>query len=882
MPAGLGRLAMFKQLISTWGGFSAQPEEIWNLAFVGKIVTIAAQLGVLILTIRTFNLLNQAFFDVFLLILFGFLIHAFLPLRFRLPFFFLLSLASIYTILGLVTGTWLIALGLVLISICHLPVSVRVRVGILIMAGLVLAAMRSNWEQFPTIKQQLAPFLSLLEFSKQWSSAIWPILGSMFMFRVIIYLHDIHYEKGRQDIWRSLGYFFMIPNVCFPLFPVVDYSRFSQDYYNEEAVRIYQRGISWIFRGVTHLIAYQFIYLYMTIDPIEIHGLGDMLRYSLSAFLLYLQVSGQFHLIVGILLLFGFNLPETNHLYYLASSFNNHWRRINIYWKDFMMKVLYYPLYFRLRKLGNTNAIIVSTIVVFFATWSLHMYQWFWLRGTVLLQLNDGLFWAILGALVIINSLYEIKHGRDRSLGRHRRNLYDRTATAMSTAGTFLTMCILWGMWSSDSLSQWISLWQITGKGWIGVFSLVPLLFLASYLLGRLSKRQKKVPLKPAVEKQPVSFWRLAMPSILGILVVYSFGQRTVYSMLPSAVANSFQEIRFMLNEGDLARRERGYYEDLVGVNRQNRDLWNVYNQRPENWNASPGAVLPTGDFLEVKYPPNHESMFRGEMVTTNRWGMRDKDYEHTPPPGTYRIALMGASHVFGSGVKDGETFEALIENRLNSEYSPASGTAYEILNFGRQGRTALHQIMILEQTILGFQPDAIIYVTHPKDPRRLVQVLARQVYQGQAIPFPYVEAVLEKAGINKDMKRFTIERALMPYKYDLVEWAYRRITTICRENGITPVWVLLPMTYERLGDSDIERQIAVAKAAGFTTISLKDVYNSAAPDELAIAPWDDHPNVLGHQLIAKQLYDALLNKGVIPASPDVTAKTVNQHKGLR
>jgi hypothetical protein len=389
------------------------------------------------------------------------------------------------------------------------------------------------------------------------------------------------------------------------------------------------------------------------------------------------------------------------------------------------------------------------------------------------------------------------------------------------------------------------------------------------------------VLLPPAPEKGPVSFWRLAIPSILGILVVYSLGQKTVYSLLPSTVANAFQEIRFMLNEGDLARRERGYYEDLVGVNRQNRDLWDAYNQRPENWNYSPGAVLPTGDFLEVRYNPSHEAIFRGEVVTTNRWGMRDKDYEHTPPPGTHRIALLGASHVFGSGVKDDETFEAIIEDRLNSEYSSDSGVKYEILNFGRQGRTALHQIMILEQKILAFQPDTIFYVTHPKDPRRLVQVLARQVYSGHTIPYPYIESILLKAGISKDMKRFSIERALMPYKYDLLDWAYGQITSICRDNGITPVWVLLPMTYERLKDSDIERHVAAADAAGFTIISLKDVYNSAAPDELAIAPWDDHPNVLGHQLIAAHLYEAIQKREFI-AVPQVTTEKANQHEHLR
>ncbi len=63
-------------------------------------------------------------------------------------------------------------------------------------------------------------------------------------------------------------------------------------------------------------------------------------------------MSGQFHIIVGMLHLFGFNLPETHHSYFLASSFTDFWRRINIYWKDFMMKIFFYPAYFALSKRG--------------------------------------------------------------------------------------------------------------------------------------------------------------------------------------------------------------------------------------------------------------------------------------------------------------------------------------------------------------------------------------------------------------------------------------------------------------------------------------------------------------------------------------------------
>ncbi len=62
-----------------------------------------------------------------------------------------------------------------------------------------------------------------------WSSAVWPILGSMFMFRLIVYLYDLRHDKAPVSPWRTLAYFFLLPNVCFPLFPVVDFKTFRRN-----------------------------------------------------------------------------------------------------------------------------------------------------------------------------------------------------------------------------------------------------------------------------------------------------------------------------------------------------------------------------------------------------------------------------------------------------------------------------------------------------------------------------------------------------------------------------------------------------------------------------------------------------------------------------
>jgi D-alanyl-lipoteichoic acid acyltransferase DltB (MBOAT superfamily) len=347
-----------------------------------EYLLILFQLGIITLLLRQFEIESAAFLQLALLAFAGFAIHALLPLHYRLPFFLLLSLTGIVVTLDIINGISLILIGLILIGICHLPFSFRTRGILLLSAGAILAAFRAKWLDVPV------------------SDAVWPILGSMFMFRLIIYFYELRHDKTPATLTQRLAYFFMLPNACFPLFPVIDYKSFRRNYYDDDAYRIYQLGIDWIVRGVIHLILYRLVYYHLTLAPEEVADPADLTQFLVANFLLYLRVSGLFHLIIGMLYLFGFRLPETHNRYLLASSFTDFWRRINIYWKDFMQKIFYYPTVFKLRKLGTTKAMVLATMYVFMLTWFLHAYQWFWLRGTMLWVLQDILFWAILGALV--------------------------------------------------------------------------------------------------------------------------------------------------------------------------------------------------------------------------------------------------------------------------------------------------------------------------------------------------------------------------------------------------------------------------------------------------------------------------------------------------
>lgn len=807
---------------------------------IKEYVVILFQLGVVLLLLRQFQIESAAFLRLALLAFSGFAIHALLPLRHRLPFFLLLSFVAIVTTLGIANGASLVTIGLILIGICHLPVSFRLR-GILILAVVALLVMwRAKWIDGPV------------------SDAVWPILGSMFMFRLIIYLYELRHDKTPASPVQTLSYFFMLPNVCFPLFPVVDYKTFRRNYYDDDAYRIYQTGIDWIVRGVVHLILYRFVYYHLTLAPSEVTGPPELIQYLMANFLLYLRVSGLFHLIIGMLYLFGFRLPETHNRYLLASSFTDFWRRINIYWKDFMQKIFYYPAVFRLRALGTTKAMVVATLYVFMLTWFLHAYQWFWLRGTMLLVLQDVLFWAILGVLVVLNALYELKYGRNRSLGKAKQTWRSLGVLTLKSFATFWFICVLWSFWTIESLSDWFSLWSALEGAMTAEALILPGIVLIVLFLGNIEGSAIRNTRSSAGADG--EWIRMTSAKVAAMIVLVGVSLEAVHTQLGAEVATMVHSLRSArLSRLDTANLERGYYENLLSVDRFNSQLWEVYTNKPETWlDGNAGLKRFTSGFAQSEMVPSVVLDTNYGIISINRWGMRDQDYERAPPPNTYRIAMLGASSVMGWGVADGQTFEALVEDRLNREDDLHAN--YEILNFGVQGYQPLQQLVSLEKAF-EFEPNAIFYVATGREISRATRYLFEAVQKNVDIPFKPLRDIVARAGLTRELDETAALKRINPFSNEILSWTYRYIVERSREKNALPVLVFLPQVRDGPWQEETAETLRMAEDAGFIIINLADVYRDQDITTIRLAEWDEHPNVRGHALIASRLYDELHNK---------------------
>ena len=836
-----GAPASFKALTP---GF-AHPEPMPPRARWWRFPLVVLQLAAVMALIAAFRIESPAFYGKLgPLLIGGFIAHHLLPMAYRLPGFAFLSLCGVGLVFGWQGAAWLIGIGLMLIALCHLPIRFGARVALVAAAGLLLASMRAGWMP--------APF----------PGAIWPILGSMFMFRMIAYLYDLRHQKERTNPARTLGYFFMLPNVCFPLFPVVDFNTFRRTYYDRDALDIYEEGVRWMLRGVAQLLIYRIIYQYAVISPADVTSTADLVRYLLANFGLYLRVSGQFHLIVGILHLFGFRLPETHRFFFLASSFTDFWRRINIYWKDFMQKVIFTPALFALRKrgLGNTTTLVVATLLVFFATWMLHSYQWFWLLGTWLWSATDTAFWAILAVFLVVNVVRETRRGRARALGRPTAITATHAwRTALATAATFTTITILWGLWTSPTFAAFFDLFQaatlrpidlMVVAGALGAVTLVA--FVAQFLT-------------PVVVGQgiPRGGWRNPLLSAgVPLALLWLAGELPVVLPIPDQARQVVRDLRLAeLNRRDAEQLQRGYYEQIVGVNRFNGQLWEVYSSRDRQGPSlnELGVLEWHEGILHSELKPFASVVYEGRALRTNGWGMRDRHYEQRRSPNSFRAALLGQSYVMGMGVGDGETFEALVENRLNAERSEAPFSEYEILNFAVPRYSVFQQLIILENDrVFSFDPDAVLLVGHSVDFLRLVDYLHVELIRGNDLGHEFLRSRVAAAGARADMSNAEIHRAMKPYAADITAWALRRIVTLTRDRGVRPIFVLIPMPLDGALMEDAPLLLDLARDAGFDVIDLSNVYAGRNERALTVADWDRHPNAEGHRVVAGRVYEEL------------------------
>ena len=205
---------------------------------------------------------------------------------------------------------------------------------------------------------------------------------------------------------------------------------------------------------------------------------------------------------------------------------------------------------------------------------------------------------------------------------------------------------------------------------------------------------------------------------------------------------------------------------------------------------------------------------------------MRDREYDKQKPAGTYRFVLLGSSHEVGSGVKDDETFENLVEDRLNRTPPSRNASRYEILNLSVGGYGVLRKLVRLERNGFEFSPNAVIFSINAGDRVFDLDDMARTFAPGSEQPFSYLDEVFKTARVDQLDHRTSdlmIKHRLQAYLPDVYEWAFGRLRDQCATREIRVFVLYRPSTIDPAGLEPTRRTVIVdaANKAGLDVIDL-------------------------------------------------------------
>ena len=269
------------------------------------------------------------------------------------------------------------------------------------------------------------------------------------MFRLLVYLHDTRHARGRP-FFHTVSYFFQLPNVCFTLYPVIDFKTYCSNYRTTNLTPVHQTGIAWIVRGLVHLLAYRAIRYYLLPTPHQLTDLPQVAWFlaanyaSLSAFRVRSTSSLAFCICSATSRAHSSQLFPGIELHrHLAASASTG----RTSWPSWSSSRLCLPCRF-----GEKTAFATATLCVFAATWLCHVYQVFWLLGTVPISLEGGSLWLVAGILVAINMLIELRRSDAGTPSPQLPNLLQAASLSLKTVGMFLLISVFWAFWNTPNI----------------------------------------------------------------------------------------------------------------------------------------------------------------------------------------------------------------------------------------------------------------------------------------------------------------------------------------------------------------------------------------------------------------------------------------------
>jgi len=271
---------------------------------------------------------------------------------------------------------------------------------------------------------------------------------------------------------------------------------------------------------------------------------------------------------------------------------------------------------------------------------------------------------------------------------------------------------------------------------------------------------------------------------------------------------------------------------------------------------AHPGIVYELKPELDVRF-------IHGERIETNRQGWRGEEFVREASQDTIRVVGLGDSVMFGWGVEAGERYTDVLRGLLAEAYPERS---WEVMTFAAPGYNLPIEVEVFSRYALDYGPDLVMYGFVANDhclPNFLIET--RGVFELRSFLLDRLQGQdLAPTGLVPEFRVVGDAERTRSCRSDSIQSEYRHLVgaesfdrsllelhRMSAERGVPVVLVHHP-TLPGLELTETPPEMIVV-----------DIEPRLDSSEHRLANWDPHPNVAGHALIARLIFDDLERRGV-------------------
>lgn len=257
-----------------------------------------------------------------------------------------------------------------------------------------------------------------------------------------------------------------------------------------------------------------------------------------------------------------------------------------------------------------------------------------------------------------------------------------------------------------------------------------------------------------------------------------------------------------------------------------------------------------------------------------NALGLRGPESTLEKPPGRFRILAFGDSFTFGTGVREEDTWIAVLRRGLQGEGVPA----YEVLNFGIPAVDTSEEVALLRHRGLAFEPDLVIVCVFLNDAGGGAAHAAFDAGpRSWELPAWRRSSQLIDRVLRIRESRVALRELARSYNESFAEdspgWrraraALREARRLAEEHDFELALVLFPVLYQLSGDYPFEpAHRALRRFAASEDLPLLDLRPAFAGHdgpELWAHPTNQHPNDVGHRIAGQAVRRFLEAEGLL------------------